>query len=103
MDFCLLIKNVGKNICKNISKNLSGQYSPGIIAMRQKLLHHAKQPATDAFKPTSKRVIQKTAEATGGLIGNKTANIITKTQKNSQENNSETVTNDHDKEIPRER
>ena len=101
MDFCLLIKNVDKNICKNISKNLSGQYSPGIIAMRQKLLHHAKQPATGAFKPASKRVIQKTTEATGGLIGNKTANIITKTQKNSQENNSETVTND--KEIPRER
>ena len=30
-----------------------------------------KKTATDAFKNSSKRVIQKTAEATGDLIGNK--------------------------------
>ena len=61
---------MAKNIGKNISKNLSSKYS-------QKLLDHAKQPATDAFNTASKRVIQKTAEATGYLILNKIANNIT--------------------------
>ena len=37
------------------------------------------------------------------MIGNKIANRITKVMKNSQEYNSETVTNEHDKEIPKER
>ena len=55
---------MGKNIGKNISKNLSGKYS-------QKLLDHAKRSAADALKTTSKRVIQKTAEETGDLIGRK--------------------------------
>ena len=49
----------------------------------QKLLDHAKQSATEALKTTSKRVIQKTAEANGDLIGNKIANRITKVSKNS--------------------
>ena len=37
------------------------------------------------------------------MIGNKFANKITKESKNSQQNNSETVTNKNDKEISRER
>ena len=41
----------------------------------QKLLHSVKQLTTDAIK-TSKRAIQKTAEATGNLIGNKIADQI---------------------------
>ena len=105
-------KNIGKNIGKNISKNLSGKYS-------QKLLDHAQQSATDAFKTASKRAIQKTAETTDDLIGNKLADVvhlktlttraksysdkITKFSKNLQQNNSETVTNENDKEIPKER
>ena len=52
---------------------------------------------------SSKRVIQKTAEATGDLIGNKIANRITKVSKSLPQNNSETITNGHDKEIPKER
>ena len=36
-------------------------------------LHQVKQSTTDALKTTSKKVIQKTAEATGDLIGDKTA------------------------------
>ena len=84
---------MGKNFGKNISKNLSGK----------KLLDHGKQFATDALKTTSKRVIQKTAEATGDVIDNKIANKITGGSKNSQQNNSETVTNENDKEIPKER
>ena len=58
MDFFSFAERMGKNIGKNISKNVSSKYG-------QKLLNHAKQSATDAIKTYSKRVIQKTAEATG--------------------------------------
>ena len=67
-------KHPGENIGENISKNLRGKYS-------QKLLEHGKQSATDAFKTDSKRVILKTAEETGDLIGKKIANRITKVSK----------------------
>ena len=87
---------MGKSIGKNISKKLIGKYS-------QKLFCHAKQSETNAYKTASKRAIQKTAEATGELIGNKIADNITKVSKNSQQNNSETVTKDNDKKIPKER
>ena len=43
----------------------------------QKLLDSAKKSTTDVIKTASKRAIQKTAEATGGLIGNKIADKIT--------------------------
>ena len=65
----------------------------------QNLLDHAKQSAADALKTSSKRVIQKTAEATGDLIGNKSVDRIIEVSKNAQQNNPETVTNEHDKEI----
>ena len=66
---------------------------------------------TDALKTSSKRVVQKTVEATDDLTGNKIAKAIaesydskiTKILKNSQQNNSESVTNKHDKEIPKEK
>ena len=45
------------------------------------------------------KVIQKTAEATGDLIGNKNADKITKVSKNAQQNNLESVTNENDKDI----
>ena len=81
---------------KNIATKLSGKYS-------QKLLDHVKQFDTDALKSASKKVIQKVAEATGDLIGNKFADKITKISKNLQQNISETITNEHDKEIRKER
>ena len=67
--------------------------------------------ATNALKTSSKRVIQKTAEATGDLIGNKIANAavksydgrIIKNSKYSQQNNLESVTNKHEKETPKEK
>ena len=89
-------KNMGKNIGKNIRKNLSGKYS-------QKPFDHAKKSLTDARKTSSTRVIQKTAEAAGDLIGNKTTNKITGVSKNSQQNNSGTVKNEHNIKIPKER
>ena len=45
---------MSKNIGKKISEKLSGRYSQDILAMRQKLLDHAKQYATDSFKTASK-------------------------------------------------
>ena len=92
----MFAKNIGKNTGKNITKNVSGKYS-------QERLDHAKESAADALKTTPKRVIQKTEEAAGDLIGNKTADEIIQVSRNSQQNNSETVTNENDNEISKER
>ena len=43
----------------------------------KKLVNTAKKSAADAVKTASKRAMQKTAEATGDLIGNKLADKIT--------------------------
>ena len=76
-----------KNVGKNIGKNVSGTYI-------QKISDHSKQSAADAFKTISKRAIQKSAEGTGGLIGDKIADGITKVLKSLPKNNSETITNE---------
>ena len=47
----------------------------------KKLVDTAKKFATDAVKTASKREIQKTAEPTGDLIGNKVADKITSISK----------------------
>ena len=73
--FLSFAKTMGKKIGKNISKNLRGKYS-------QKFLNHDKQSATDALKTISKKVFQKTAEATGDFIGKKIEDKIIKLQKN---------------------
>ena len=67
--FLLFAKIMGKSICKGVGKSLSCKYSQN--------MNHAKQYATDAFKATSKKVIQQTLEATDDLIGNKIADKIT--------------------------
>ena len=92
-EFLSFAKNMGKNIHNNISKSLSVKYS-------RRLLDHVKQSAADAFKTASKRVIQKSAWATGDFIGNKTTNEITKFSKNLQQNVSQPDINENDKEIP---
>ena len=74
---------MSKNIIKNISKILNSKYS-------QNVLDHAKQSATDGSETSSKRVIQKTAEATNDLIRNKNADKITRVSETSPKNNSET-------------
>ena len=61
---------------KNMGKNLSNKCG-------QKLLDTAKKSTTDAKKTASKRSIQKTAEATGDLSGNKIADKITSVSKKS--------------------
>ena len=75
---------MSKSICKEISKNLHRKYG-------QELLDHAKHSATDTFKTGSKTAIQKIAETTGNLIGNKIADKTTKVSRNSLQNNPETV------------
>ena len=63
--FLSFAKNINKHATK-VAKNMSNKYS-------QKFLDSAKKFTTDAIKTASKRAIQKTAEGTGDLIGNKTA------------------------------
>ena len=52
------------SFAKNMGTHLRNKYS-------QKLLDSAKKFTKDAIKTASKRAIQKSAEATGDLIGNK--------------------------------
>ena len=54
-----------------------------MVNTAKKLLDHAKQSVTDAFNSTSKRAIQKTAEATDDLIGYEIANKVAEVSKNS--------------------
>ena len=68
---------MSKDICKNISKNLNDKYI-------QKCLDHSKQSDTDSFETPSKVA----------MIGNKVANKITRVSINSEQNNSETVTDE---------
>ena len=51
----------------------------------------------------SKRVIQKFAETTGHLIGNKIADRITKVSKASSQNSLQIIKNENYKEITKER
>ena len=88
---------MSKIIGENISKNLSGKYSPGILAMRKDFLIMLNKLQQMRLKLLQKEQFKK-AE-TGHLICNK---ITKKISKNSQRNNSEIVTNEHDKEIPKE-
>ena len=57
------------SFAKNICKSLSNKYG-------QKLFDSAKKSTTDAIKIASKRAIQKTAEATGDIIGKNIADKI---------------------------
>ena len=52
----------------------------------QKAPYSAKKSTTDAIKTASKRAIQKTAEATSDLIGNKKADKIKSTSKKYTQN-----------------
>ena len=66
-----------------VAKNLSNKYS-------KKLPYSAKKSSTDEIKTAPKRTIQKTAEATSYLIGNKIADKITNISKvHSKEANNE--------------
>ena len=59
-----------------LAKSMSNKYG-------KKLVDTAKKSATDAIKTASKRAIQKTAQATGDLVGNKIVDKITSVSKKS--------------------
>ena len=64
------------SFAKNTGKNLSNKYG-------QKIIDTAKKSTTNAIKTASKRVIQKAAETTGNLVGNKIADKTTSVPKKS--------------------
>ena len=78
------------SFAKNMGKSLSNKCG-------QKLLDSAKKSTTDAIKTASKRAIQKTAEATGDLIGNKIVDKITSVSKKKSDKGLHN--NDEDAEI----
>ena len=82
------------SFAKNICKNINSKYS-------QKLVGSAKMSAADAIKTISKTAIQKTAETTGDLICNRTANKITSASK--KKSLKELPSNEANNEIPKER
>ena len=79
---------MGKNLAKTISKNLSGECSQKNFLI---MINNLQQMHLKLLK------------ATGDLIDYKIADSIIKISKNPQQNNSEAVINEHDKEIPKER
>ena len=80
------------SFAKNMGKSLSDKYN-------QKLFDSAEKSTTDAIKTASKRSIQKIAEATGNLIGNKIADKITSASKKPNNNNNNNNNNNEDAEI----
>ena len=84
---------VKRYVLLSFARSLNNKYG-------QKLADSAKKSATDPLKIVGKRAIQRTAEATGDLIGNKIADKITGYSKNPA---NETHSNDVSNEIPKER
>ena len=84
------------SFAKNMGKSLSNKYG-------QKLLDSAKKSTTDPIKTASKRAIQKTAEATGDLIGNKIAYKITSVSTDLHSKKSPKKLQDDEMEAPKKR
>ena len=78
----------------SFARSMSNKYG-------KKLVDTAKKSATDAIKTASKRAIQKTAEATGYLVGNKTADKITSIlkKKSDNKNNNDNSNNNNDNDV----
>ena len=72
-------------ICETISIHVFCQKQSNKYG--KKLVDTAKKSATGAIKTGSKRAIQKAAEATGDLIGNKIADKIASVSKKKCNNN----------------
>ena len=94
--FLSFAKNMGTHATK-VAKNLSNKYS-------QKLLDTAMKFTADAVKTASKRAIQKTAEGTDDLIGNRITDEITNiSKKSSRELHSQNNETNDEIETPKER
>ena len=68
----------------SFARSMSNKYG-------KKLVGTAKNSATDTIKTASKRAIQKTAEETGDLTGNKIADKIISVSKKKSNNNDDDV------------
>ena len=71
----------------SFARSMSNKYG-------QKLVDTAKKSATDAIKIASKRAIQKAAEATEDLVGNKIADKIASVSKKKSNNKNNNNNND---------
>ena len=80
---------------KNMVRSLSRKYG-------QKLLDSEKKSTADVIRNASKRAIQKTAGATGDLIGNKIADKTTSVLRKSSRHSQNNEAND-ESETPKER
>ena len=86
-------KSMGKNIGKNISKNVAGKYCQKFLIMLNNLQQmRLKQLQKQCFEKQQKQLVI-------WLV----IKLLIKISKNSQQNNSKTVTNKLDKEIPKRR
>ena len=65
------------SFAKNIDRNLGNKYSQKSLDSAKHETKVAKKSTTDPIKSSSKRAIQKPAEATGDLIGTKIAEKLT--------------------------
>ena len=87
------------SFAKNIGKNWSNKYG-------QKLFGSAKKPAADAINTASEKVIQKSAEAIGDKIPDKSISKTLSTEQSSKELHSKNFENDNannETEVPKER
>ena len=82
------------SFAKYMGKKLSNKYG-------RKFLDSAKKSTTDTIKTASKRAIQKTAEATRDLIGNKTADkiISVSTELHSKKSNNNNNNNNKNEDV----
>ena len=83
-------KNIGKNVITNISKTWVVNTAKSSLIILNDMLQMR-------LKLLQKKELKKATEGTGDLIGIKIADRITKVPNASQQNNSEIVTNEHDK------
>ena len=74
--FLPFARNMRKNVCKKISKNVGSKNS-------RKPFEYA----TDSLKTVLRKAIQKTAQVTDDLTGNKIADRMTKVSKKLPHNN----------------
>ena len=74
----------------SFARSMSNKYG-------KKIVDTAKKSSADAIKTASQRSIQKTAEASGDLVGNKIADKITSVSKKSTK---KVLTIDEDVELP---
>ena len=90
-DLCLFAKNIGNKYGRklfdksiDVGKKMSNKYS-------RKILNNSMDAGKDFAKIAGKKVLTKSAEATGDLIGNKIADKITKSARNKEQKEDDSI------------